>query len=107
MEEYPVLRNVENVLPFQSFDSSPTATSYAQAVARNPKRAMLDRCTSPSEAPLKRSATSDVMKTPTEFKTLSRVFQKKNGETTVTLDNFPQCDTTPESNRFVMYVLLF
>lgn len=107
MEEYPVLRNIENVLPFQSFDSSPTTTSYAQAVTRNPKRAMLDRCTSPSEAPLKRSATSDIMKTPTEFKTLSRVFHNKNGETIIASDNFPQCDTTPESNRFAVCMLYY
>lgn len=88
--EYPVLGNQqENILPFEEFTtSSPFSTStYAEMVTRNPKRTLVDRCLSPSEAPLKRSATSDVMKTPTEFKTFYQ--------------SSPSCDTTPETNRCV------
>ena len=93
--EYPVLgdgQNMENSsFPFST--SSPlsmatsTATSYAQMVGRNPKRTLVDRCLSPSEVPIKRSVTSDIMKTPTEFKTSHFI------------DMSPSCDTTPETTR--------
>lgn len=66
---------------------STTTFTYAEMVSRNPKRTLVDRCLSPSEVPLKRSATSDIMKTPTEFKTFYPAS--------------PSCDTTPETNRCV------
>ena len=120
-EDYPVLggqrRNRKNSLPFEDFpsaSSSPCSTataaatsSYAQAVHRNSKRMLVDRCLSPSEAPLKRSATSDVMTTPTESKTFSRVFGGNGGVsdvtaiTPVTTLESDQCDITPETNRYV------
>lgn len=92
-DEYPILgktQNDENVLPFEGFTtSSPcsevtTTTSYAQMVNRNAKRTLVDRCLSPSEVPLKRSATSDIMKTPKTF-----------------YHESSPCDTTPETNRCV------
>ena len=93
--EYPFLgqrqNNDENILPpftTSSPCSTVTSTSYAQMVNRNPKRTLMDRCLSPTDAPLKRSATSDIMTTPTEFKTFSH-------------DVSPSCETTPETNRCV------
>ena len=97
LEEYPLLSggthsNKENtVLPFATFSpcSSKATTSYAQVVNRNPKRTLVDRCLSPSEVPLKRPVTSDIMTTPTENKML--FYQ----------DLSPTCETTPETNRCV------
>lgn len=90
---HSVLENQqENILTLEGCTTSPpcstTTFTYAEMVSRNPKRTLVDRCLSPSDAPLKRSATSDIMKTPTEFKTFYPAS--------------PSCDTTPETNRCVL-----
>ena len=66
---------------------------------------------------MKRSATCDIVKTPTEFnKGLSRVLQNLNGnsiKTPMSWDASPQCNTstTPESCRLVlplqMYIIIY
>jgi histone RNA hairpin-binding protein len=99
LAEYPVIgqSNKENTtLPFANFlnDSSITtaadaAKSYAQAVVtRNAKRTLMDRCLSPSELPVKRPVTSDMMTTPTEPNTF---FQNTS----------PSCETTPETSSLL------
>ena len=110
-DDYPSLRglaandSLDNLLPLASYLSSPTGPSYAQ-VTRNPKRTLIDRCTSPNDGLVKRSATCDIVKTPTEFnKRLSRVFQNLNGnsiQTPMSWDASPQCNITPESCRLVL-----
>lgn len=94
-EEYPMLltqQNKENTtLPFSNFSPCSTvvsATSYAQMVNRNPKRTLVDRCLSPTDGlPHKRAVTSDIMTTPTEYKSFSHYTTS------------PSCDTTPEATR--------
>lgn len=94
MAEYPVVgqtredkENVMTALPFADFPTETDAdrASYAQMVTRNSKRTLVDRCLSPSEVPVKRLITSDIMKTPTEFKTFIHITET--------------CDTTPENGR--------
>ena len=97
--EYPMIgqqadkENSTTALPFSSHTSSAggeraNAASYAQMVTRKAKRTLVDRCLSPCEAPVnKRHVTSDIMKTPTEFKTFFH-----HGPS-------PSCETTPETGR--------
>ena len=80
-------------LSFANFHPSGGVTrentaSYAHIVTRNCKRTLVDRCLSPSEVPVKRQVTSEMMKTPTEFKTFLPYTS-------------PSCDTTPETGRCV------
>ena len=100
LTEYPVVEqttedkeNETTTLPFAHFSSAGSESdlvngaSYAKMVTRNAKRTLGDRCLSPSEGPVKRLVTSDIMKTPTEFKN----FFHPTSPTT--------CDTTPESGK--------
>ena len=100
LAEYPVVgqttedkENELTTLPFADLSSAGSESdlvngaSYAQMVTRNAKRTLGDRCLSPSEAPVKRLVTSDIMNTPTEFKH----FFHDTSPTT--------CDTTPESGK--------
>ena len=90
VEEEEDKENVMTALPFANFPSEDqkSGASYAHMVTRNAKRTLGDRCLSPSEVPIKRLVTSDIMKTPTEFRHFLH-------------DTSPACDTTPESERWV------
>lgn len=66
-------------LPHQPQHSSPSGLSYAEvALTRSTKRTASERlCLSPIESTAKRSATSDLIKTPTELGAGSRVFSEE------------------------------
>ena len=65
--------------PSRAHVSSPSGLSYAQvAITRNTKRTASERlCLSPIEAPCKRLATSDLVKTPTGLRVESQVFSEE------------------------------